>query len=68
MRYFQQENVIICGDLNFTMPAREILGSYAKMDPLSVFFNNFLVFQILVAVEPPPFDPLGLMVDHGTRE
>ena len=48
----RKENMIIGGDLNFTLGAHEIWGLKARTDPLSPFFSNLLQNLKLIDLDP----------------
>ena len=53
----KEENLIIGGDLNFTMGAQEIWGPKARMDPLSHYFSNLLLELKLIDLDPQNLKP-----------
>ena len=54
-QFLEKENVIIGGDLNFTIATHEIWGPNARVDPLAAFFQNLL--QSLKLVDLDPYKP-----------
>jgi hypothetical protein len=44
--------LIIGGDLNFTLSAREVWGGMARSDPLADYFANLLLIIGLVDLQP----------------
>ena len=53
----RKENLIIGGDLNFTLGAHEIWGSRARLDTLALFFINHLHNLKLVDLDPHKLKP-----------
>jgi hypothetical protein len=49
---FYEENLIIGGDLNFTISSREVWGVVVRVDPLQHFFIHLVQNGGLVDVEP----------------
>jgi exonuclease III len=49
---FNEENLILGGDLNFTTSSREVWGAKARVDPLQLFFSHLVQNEGLVDVEP----------------
>ena len=49
----KKKNIILGGDLNFTLSAREVWGSSTCIDPLVDYFSRLISFEGLVDVEPP---------------
>jgi hypothetical protein len=49
---FDLENLIMGGDLNFTVSSREVWGDAARVDPLQHFFSQLIQAGGLVDVEP----------------
>jgi hypothetical protein len=50
-----EDGLIIGGDLNFTLSAREVWGPMARSDPLTDYFSNILLIVGLVDLQPEPF-------------
>jgi hypothetical protein len=48
----KESNLIIGGDLNFIIFAREIWGSSARSDPMDSYFNMMIQGEGLIDVEP----------------
>jgi hypothetical protein len=46
------KDIIIAGDLNFTLSTKEIWGDRAKKDPLATFISSLLTKNALVDLEP----------------
>lgn len=64
-------NVILVGDLNFTLSSHEIWGTLVHMDPMSEFFNIFLISKGLMDVEPVIISPIwsnGRRGDDGVSK
>jgi hypothetical protein len=53
----KEPGLILGGDLNFTIFAREVWGSYSRSDPLASYFNQLLQEEGLIDVEPVKFIP-----------
>ena len=53
----KEMNLIIAGDLNFTMGAHEIWGPKARMDPLAPYFSNLLLELKLIDLDPQNLKP-----------
>ena len=53
----RKENLIIGGDLNFTLGAHEIWGPKARTDPLALFFSNLLQNMNLIDLDPQKLKP-----------
>ena len=51
-QFLKKENVVLGGDLNFTMGIHEIWGPNARMDPLAAFFKNLVQNLKLVDLDP----------------
>jgi hypothetical protein len=49
---FDEENLILGGDLNFTISSREVWGDVARVDPLQHYFSHLVQTGGLVDVEP----------------
>jgi hypothetical protein len=49
----QAQNVIIGGDLNFTLSLKEVCGRHPRRDPMEGFFIHWIVSHQLVDLEPP---------------
>jgi hypothetical protein len=56
-RLLGEENLIIVGDLNFTLSAREIWGDQAQIDPMADFFSNLLQSIGLIDLHPSVMSP-----------
>jgi exonuclease III len=52
-----EEGIIVGGDLNFTLSAREVWGNLARSDPLADYFSNILITMGLVDVQPTQLAP-----------
>ena len=50
--FIKEINLIIGGDLNFTLGAHEIWGPKARIDPLAPYFSNILMESKLVDLDP----------------
>jgi hypothetical protein len=48
----QRDNIILGGDLNFTLWEREFWGHYPRRDPQEYFFKNWICKNWLVDLEP----------------
>jgi endonuclease/exonuclease/phosphatase family metal-dependent hydrolase len=48
---FDEENLILGGDLNFTISSREVWGDVARVDPLQHYFSHLVQYGDLVDVE-----------------
>jgi hypothetical protein len=48
---FNEPNLILGGDLNFTTLIREVWGELAKADPLQIYFSQMIQDEGLVDVE-----------------
>ena len=48
----RKENLIIGGDLNFTLGANKIWGPKVRTDPLALFFSNLLQNMNLIDLDP----------------
>jgi exonuclease III len=53
----REDNLIVGGDLNFTLSAREVWGNLARIDPLAEYFSNILLNSGLVDVQPTLLSP-----------
>jgi len=56
-RLLGEENLIIGGNLNFTLSAREIWGDQARIDPMEDFFSNILQRTGLIDLHPLVMTP-----------
>ena len=54
---FNEQNLILGGDLNFTTSIREVWGAHAREDPLLPFFSQLIQDEGLANVEPLKFLP-----------
>jgi len=52
-----EENLIIVGDLNFTLSAREVWCEQAQIDPMANFFSNTLQSTGLIDLHPSVMSP-----------
>lgn len=52
-----EENLIIVGDLNFTLSTREVWGEQAQIDPMANFFSNTLQSTGLIDLHPSVMSP-----------
>jgi hypothetical protein len=48
----KESNLILGGDMNFTISAREIWGNNARSDPLAAYFNQMIQGEGLIDLEP----------------
>jgi hypothetical protein len=51
-RIFNDQNLILGGDLNFTTSFREVWGEHTRVDPLQPYFSKLLQEEGMVDVEP----------------
>jgi hypothetical protein len=56
-RLLGEENLIIVGDLTFTLSAREVWGEQAQIDPMADFFSNTLQSTGLIDLHPSVMSP-----------
>ena len=61
----RSENVVIGGDLNFTLGAHEISRPRARVDPLANFFSNLLHKIKMVDLSPQKLKPIWTNRRHG---
>lgn len=54
---FSHEQIIVGGDLNFSLGSSEIWGPEAIPDPLAKFFTNYLVQKDLIDLNPIKLNP-----------
>jgi exonuclease III len=52
-----EEGLIVGGDLNFTISAREVWGNSARSDPLTDYFLNIIQATGLVDIQPNQMTP-----------
>jgi len=55
---FYEENLIMGGDLNFTISSREVWGVSMRVDPLQHFFSHLVQIGGLVDVKPVKILPM----------
>jgi hypothetical protein len=53
----KEHNLILGGDLNFTISTREVWGSSPRIDPMASYFNQLFQEEGLIDVEPVKFLP-----------
>jgi hypothetical protein len=56
-KFFQNEALILGGDLNFSLGATKVWGPRERYDPLSDFFRNILEDKGLIDIEPIKLTP-----------
>ena len=56
-QFLKKENVVIGGDLNFTLGVHDIWGLNARSDPLVAFFKTLLRNLKLVDLDPQNIKP-----------
>jgi endonuclease/exonuclease/phosphatase family metal-dependent hydrolase len=54
---FNEPNLILGGDLNFTTSSREVWGDCVRADPLQIYFSQMIQEGGLVDVEPTKLLP-----------
>jgi endonuclease/exonuclease/phosphatase family metal-dependent hydrolase len=62
------ENLILAGDLNFTISPEEVWGEMALADPLADFFKNLFLSNHLVDVMPAVLLPTWRNGRRGEEE
>jgi hypothetical protein len=53
----REEGIIVGGDLNFTLSAREVWGDLARSDPLADYFSSLILSSGLVDIQPTKMAP-----------
>jgi hypothetical protein len=48
----KDHDLLLGGDLNFTLSTREVWGTSSRIDPLETYFNQLLQEEGLIDVEP----------------
>ena len=61
----RSENVVIGGDLKFTLGAHEIWGPTMMVDPSAKFFSNLLQNIKTVDLDPQNINPTSTNRRHG---
>ena len=67
-QFLKRDNVVIVGDLNFTLGGHEIRGPNARTDSLDTFFKNLLENLKLVNMEPQNLNPTWTNIIYGENQ
>jgi hypothetical protein len=54
--FLKEKHLSLGGDLNFSLGIKEVLGSHARLDPLSTYFTQKLDEHNLLDIEPVKFN------------